>query len=292
MPAAVQMQIPSTTPKSASISEYLSKLTERIKLSHKIALEVSNRRHARNKRLFDQKLTMYRFQEGDPVYLFRSVAQRGQYYKFIRPWKPAVIIKKLSDLNYRVRVFGGKKSIVVHHNRLKPRSDDPSVPVSAPDLTIPSSEVSTSEVEAPRAPPTPRYALLGGDSYMSPCQHTVGNDSAVSDAPVSPPLLTEDPDDSVQPPRIDTGDDSGDVAAPEGDSFVPSNVPLPAVPVPLPAAPVPLPAVPVPLPAAPVPLSAAPVPLSAAPVPLPAAPVPLPRRSLRESRPPDRFVPG
>ena len=44
MPVSVQVQALSTAPKSASISEYLTKLTERIKLSHKIALEASKGR--------------------------------------------------------------------------------------------------------------------------------------------------------------------------------------------------------------------------------------------------------
>ena len=39
MPASVQLQVPSTAPKSVTVSEYLSKLTKRIKLSHKVALD-------------------------------------------------------------------------------------------------------------------------------------------------------------------------------------------------------------------------------------------------------------
>ena len=189
-PASVQIQTPSTAPKSASISEYVAKLTERIKLSHKIALEASNRRHARNKRLFDKKLTMYSFQKGDSVYLFRSVAQRGQYYKFIRPWKPAVVVKRLSDLNYRVRVLGGKKSVVVHHNRLKPRADDPTVPVAPPDFSIPSSVVSprpeTETRQQSSPPPTPRYVPFD-DWYVSPSR----SPPEVSDAPVTPAAAVE-----------------------------------------------------------------------------------------------------
>ncbi|XP_043227102.1 uncharacterized protein LOC122384132 isoform X1 [Amphibalanus amphitrite] len=198
LPASVQIQAPSTAPKTVTIADYLSKLTERIKLSHKVALEASNRRHARNKRLFDKKLTTYSFQEGDPVYLFRSVAKSGQYYKFIRPWKPAVIVKNLSELNYRVRLLGGKKSVVVHHNRLKPRDDDPSVPVAAPNMSIPSTVVSPcteTDVQLPSRPsPLPRFAALGGDSYLPPFRGRADSGPATEalpdrDGEVGEPLL-------------------------------------------------------------------------------------------------------
>ena len=273
MPAAVQMQAPPTVPKSATISEYLSRLTQRIKLSHKFALQASNKRHARNKRLFDKKLTMYHFQEGDSVYLFRSVAQSRQYYKFIRPWKPAVIVKKLSDLNYRVRVLGGKKSVVVHHNRLKPR-DDPSVPVATPDMSIPSSVVSPSfETEAepqplPRPSVPPLCVTPDGDSYLSPLRDTdqmsgncltpagsVDNSSPLS---VEPPVSSESesPRESASfctsPDVIDVSPGPGDRHVAAGGDVSESRTPD---------------------------------------IREHTAPEPTPRRSDRERRPPDRFCP-
>ena len=215
-----------------------------------------NRRHARNKRLFDKKLTTYSFQEGDSVYLFRSVAQRGQYYKFIRPWKPAVVVKKLSDVNYRVRVLGGKKSVVVHHNRLKPRADDPSVPVGTPDLSIPSSIVSPSvEAQArqrPRQPQSPQNAQSDGDSYLSPFRFT----PQVNGDPVAASASTERPaPHSAEPPGESEGESSPPPASVESPSHVPEvadvdhdvgrdvaghlaevppDEPVPAVPVPTP----------------------------------------------------------
>ena len=88
-----------------------------------------------------------------------------------------MIVKKLSELNYRVRVLGGKKSVVVHHNRLKPRDDDPTVPVAAPDMSVPSSVIS--DVQPPsRSSPFPRFAALDGDSYLSPYRDRDAEDGA------------------------------------------------------------------------------------------------------------------
>ena len=61
------------------------------------------------------------FQPGDPVYLHKAVVPTGQYCKFLRPWKAATVLRKVGDMNYRVRLEGNGKTILVHHNRLKPR---------------------------------------------------------------------------------------------------------------------------------------------------------------------------
>ena len=46
----------------------------------------------------------------------------NNYYKFVRPRKPATIVSVHGDLNYGVRLEGTRKTLRVHHNRLKPRS--------------------------------------------------------------------------------------------------------------------------------------------------------------------------
>ena len=109
---------------------------------------------------------------------------------------------------------GGRKSIVVHHNRLDLRSDDPS--------------------ELPNRSSLARCAPLDGGFRLSPFRHSVEVDSAAHDTSVSPPRLTVDFSDAAQPPRAaaDTGD-VADHAALEGDSLAPSSVTVPAAPVPL-----------------------------------------------------------
>lgn len=57
-----------------------------------------------------------------PVILCSCIVMcpRGEYYKFLRPWQRAVIVEPCGPLNYRVRGEGKRRSLVVHHNRLKP----------------------------------------------------------------------------------------------------------------------------------------------------------------------------
>ena len=112
-----------------------------------------------------------------------------------------MIVKKLSELNYRVWLLGGKTSVVVHHNRLKLRDDDPSVPVAAPNMPIPSSVVSPCSetgVQLPSRPsPLPRFAALGGDFYLPPSRGRTDSrpaDGALPDrdGDVGDPLVNDD----------------------------------------------------------------------------------------------------
>ena len=76
--------------------------------------------HDRNKVLYERKLNERSYRPGDNVFLYRNVPKRGEYHKFVRPWRSAVIVEQCGPLNYRVREEGKRRSIVVHHNRLKP----------------------------------------------------------------------------------------------------------------------------------------------------------------------------
>ena len=98
-------------------------------------------------------------------------------------------------------VVGRKKSVVVRHNRLKPRDDDPSFPVAAPNMSIPSSVASLwsdTDVQLPSRPsPLPRFAVLGGDSYLSPSRGRTGSGPATEalpdrDGEVGEPLVNDD----------------------------------------------------------------------------------------------------
>ena len=96
-----------------------------------------------------------------------------------------MIVGRLAELNYRVRVLGGRKSVVVHHNRLKPRDEDPTVPVADPDTVVPSSAVSShSQSEAQRPSTAPRFAALGGNSTLPPPQDVQGGSPASPDGGV------------------------------------------------------------------------------------------------------------
>ena len=118
--------------RSRTISEYVDELCAGLRDAYRDAIRMSDASNSRNKALYDRKLNTFTYRNGDPVMLYRNVARRGEYYKFVRPWKPAVVVSSIGDLNYRVRLEDGKM-LSVHHNRLKPRhpsfQDSVSVPV-------------------------------------------------------------------------------------------------------------------------------------------------------------------
>ena len=121
LPAEAGLSTPVAT-SSRSVADYVDKLCTGLQQARRLAISASDRRHARNKRAYEGKLNEFSFQPGDPVYLHKAVVPAGQYYKFLRPWKAATVLRKVGDMNYRVRLESNGKTILVHHNRLKPRA--------------------------------------------------------------------------------------------------------------------------------------------------------------------------
>ena len=118
LPAECELEVPSSKVRASSTAEYFDRLRESLHVFHGAALRRSDARHSINKRAFDQRLNELEFSVGETVLLHRAVVPRGQYYKFLRPYKRAVILSRLGPLNYRVRPEGARKTITVHHNRL------------------------------------------------------------------------------------------------------------------------------------------------------------------------------
>ena len=119
LPAEASVEMPATS-KPKSVNDYIDSLCTSLRVARKFGITASNRRHERNKRAFEKKMNEFNFQPGDGVFVYKNVVPRGQYYKFVRPWKPATVLRKIGDVNYRVKLRDTGKSILVHHNRLKP----------------------------------------------------------------------------------------------------------------------------------------------------------------------------
>ena len=106
--------------RSKTIAEYFDNLQSSLQKIHAEALKASNASHRKNKVMYERKLNHFTYAVGDKVLLHRAVVPRGQYYKFIRPYKAAIVKAKVGDMNYRVQLEGSRRSILVHHNRLSP----------------------------------------------------------------------------------------------------------------------------------------------------------------------------
>ena len=106
--------------RSKTIAEYFDNLQSSLQKMHAEALKASNASHRKNKVMYEKKLNHFAYAVGDRVLLHRAVVPRGQYYKFIRPYKSAIVKAKVGDMNYRVQLEGSRRTILVHHNRLSP----------------------------------------------------------------------------------------------------------------------------------------------------------------------------
>jgi ribosomal protein L21E len=74
----------------------------------------------RQKKQYDLGTKLTTFQPGDVIYLREMVRRKRGCPKFRLRWKgPYTVIKRLSDLNYLVRVKKNKE-IIVNVNKMKP----------------------------------------------------------------------------------------------------------------------------------------------------------------------------
>ena len=118
LPAETDLEVPAGKTRANSTVEYFDRLRESLRIFHGAALRRSDASHSIYKRAYYQKLNELSFSAGECVLLHKAVVPREQYYKFLRPYKRAVIVEQLSPLNYKVRPDGARKTITVHHNRL------------------------------------------------------------------------------------------------------------------------------------------------------------------------------
>lgn len=118
LPIDAEIDTPCTvTAKSAAA--YIDELCGGLQSAYREAIRISDERHKQNKQLYERKLNEFNYNVGDRAMLFRGIVRRGEYHKFLRPWKPVVIIARRGEFNYRVKLEDGK-ILCVHHNRLKP----------------------------------------------------------------------------------------------------------------------------------------------------------------------------
>ena len=190
LPVDTEIDAPCSV-RSRSAAAYIDELCESLRTVYREAIRVSDARHQLNKRLYERKLNSFNYNVGDRVLLFRGVAGRGEYHKFLRPWKPAVIIAKRGELNYRVRTDDGKM-LCVHHNRLKP-STVPSPVVSSPEPV-------DGDADDPLVVGDHVTPVVGGPVPPLVGDPPVGSHPDVNVLPRVTPVTT--PDESVQPCRL------------------------------------------------------------------------------------------
>jgi hypothetical protein len=72
----------------------------------------------RQKKDYDVRLKVHCYEVGDLIYLYNSATKIGISNKLLPIWtSPYIVTQKLSNLVFRIE--GEKRSMVVHHDRMK-----------------------------------------------------------------------------------------------------------------------------------------------------------------------------
>ena len=102
-----------------SIQHHLETLADRLKEAYQVVRENNKIGRERQKKYYNIGKKLVTFQLGDMVYLKEMVKSRQKCAKFRVRWKgPYEVIRRLSDLNYLVKL-SSTKDIVVNVNKMK-----------------------------------------------------------------------------------------------------------------------------------------------------------------------------
>ena len=104
-----------------SETEYAARLSEQIELVHHFARQHLKICSDRQKKNYDHRpVNQFQYQRGDPVWLYTPQRKKGICPKLMRCFDgPYLVIKRISDLVYRIQKGPKSKPKVVHHDPLK-----------------------------------------------------------------------------------------------------------------------------------------------------------------------------
>ena len=136
-----------------SVGEYAVSLKSRVSAAFDLVRRNVSQHHVYQKELYDWRVHGQLFSTGDWVWLYSPVVGKGGSRKLNCPWKgPYTVIKKISDVTYRIQNLQRRKDRqVVHFNRLKPCPKD----ICLEGENQPATQPSQSRDAAPQTRPTP-----------------------------------------------------------------------------------------------------------------------------------------
>ena len=101
--------------------EFIMHIRENIQTSHAKAVEQLQKAVQYQERSYLNRLKPSPYELKDPVWYWRPVVKKGETPKLMTFWTgPYFVIEKLSDVVFRIQKSAKCKSLVVHHNHLKP----------------------------------------------------------------------------------------------------------------------------------------------------------------------------
>jgi hypothetical protein len=112
----LKLQLPK---ENFSPDQRLENLKSSLRMNYKLAAKANRKSHYNNKRLYDRKAKLRKFQVKDLVCLYYPARKPGLTKKFYSPSSgPFVITRKISELNYEIAEQNNRRRIV-HVNSLK-----------------------------------------------------------------------------------------------------------------------------------------------------------------------------
>ena len=136
--------------KYSSSMEYVEGTKNGFREAYEIARGNTNRAAQRYKDYYDAKSHGVPYDVGDRVWLHIPHVKKGKTKKLTRPWHgPYVVIKRISDVVYRIELEGSRrKRVVVHFDRLKKCFGQPHVTEETQKTTL--EELSPQETSGDR----------------------------------------------------------------------------------------------------------------------------------------------
>ena len=107
--------------KEQSVTDYAADLVERLRVTHHFARQHLEVASDRMKARYDQLANTAGFQEGEIVWLYRTIRKRGKSPKLQTCMEgPYTITTTINDVVYRIQRHSRAKILVVHLDRLAP----------------------------------------------------------------------------------------------------------------------------------------------------------------------------
>ena len=123
MPAVIVFGSATVTGKESvsSYSLYVEQLKERLQIAHSVARKRLNVCAKRQKELYDSKLQVNKYKEGDIIWYLQVKRKDSLCPKLTMPYTgPFLIKKRISDQNFLVQFSDKGKEKIVHHDKLNP----------------------------------------------------------------------------------------------------------------------------------------------------------------------------
>jgi len=124
-------------PNAKKLPAFLDTLHRSLTTAYQIVRRQIQLSHHHNKQRYDKEKPYIPFTVGDQVWLYVPAVRPGRTKKFTSQWSgPYTVIDRITTSNYRIRLIGSTKEMVVHHNRLKLCYGTPQVVTAPPGMLL------------------------------------------------------------------------------------------------------------------------------------------------------------